>query len=359
MIIDNEVNNKQLPLNRMDTLSELVNKQINDGLYQEVSNTLDQLIALVPDEAGFYYCKGFVLHKHLDQIIESLDYYNKAITLRSSDHTLYANLGQAYTDLHKYHHALETFNQLISLDHKCADGWLGRVNSYSNLGRYEEAISAIEPLLTITNDNTKYHEILLTKGRLLINIEQYHQALEIIDQVIEKLPNFSSAYLTKIIAHYFSKDYQASIDCAELALSNNIIDHNDLLFTLDYLSESHLRLTNYQEAIEYSDQLLASIANSGVDITKSSSTSDMLRLYKSATECKALSLLNLGNIKAATNLTNKLLEIDPHYEYILVIKARLLNLQGKYQEATEIAEQALKSNASDANASYPLQAPSS
>lgn len=508
-MVKDEINNEQIDLGK---LYELVEQQIADDNYQEVSKTLEQLIALVPDEAGFYYCKGFVLHKHLDQIVESVPYYSKAIELRPEDNTLYANLGHAYTALHKYHHALETFNQLISLDPKCSDGWLGRVNSYSNLGRYQEAISATLPLLTITDntsDKSKYHEVLLTKASLLIKLEQYQQAvelvesiilrdadnihawrskalalsqlgeyqqaidcynaaleiitkqqltgalnlestpisssiisdpssddsspcstlesnsdaipspnakihhstnwsaishvvllekvtclrdlqcykeaeeiissileleptdmvavnyqaglyiaqeqynkaLEIIERVIEQLPNSSSAYLTKIIAHYFSKDYQASIDCAELAMRKDIIDHHDLLVTLDYLAESHLRLTNYQEAIEYSDQLLEAIANTGVDISKASSTSDMLALYKSSTECKALSLLNLGSIKEATSLTNKLYELDPHYGYVLVIKARLLNLEGKYQEAIAIAEQVLEM---DVEYSYPL-----
>lgn len=507
-MVKDEINNEQIDLGK---LCELVEQQIADDNYQEVSKTLEQLIALVPDEAGFYYCKGFVLHNHLDQIVESVPYYSKAIELRPEDETLYAELGYAYISLNKYHHALDIFTKLVSVNPKVLDGWFGRVNSYNNLGRYREAISSIEPLLTIiTNDNSnssdqnnqcKYYEVLLIKSRLLIKLEQYQEALElvesciardadnisvwrhkgyvlsqlrnyeqaidcynkaleiitkqqlaeelnlesieskvsevstnsaielnpnvilnrdsklnnsinwqeivhgvllekvgclrdlkcykeaeeiissmlqldptdmvavnyqaglyisqeqynkaleIIEQVIEQLPNSSSAYLTKIIAHYFSKDYQASIDCAELAMRKDIIDHHDLLVTLDYLAESHLRLTNYQEAIEYSDQLLAAIANTGVDISKASSTSDMLSLYKSSTECKALSLLKLGRIKEATSLTNKLYELDPHYGYVLVIKARLLNLEGKYQEAIAIAEQLLEM---DVEYSYPL-----
>lgn len=486
-----EINNELIDLGK---LCELAEQQIADDNYQKVSETLDQIIALVPDEAGFYYCKGFVLHKHLDQIVESVPYYSKAIELSPEDDTLYANLGYAYISLNKYHQALDIFTKLVTVNPKVLDGWFGRVNSYNKLGRYREAISSIEPLLIITNDNSnssdqnnqcKYYEVLLIKSRLLIKLEQYQEALELVESciardadniiawrhkgyvlsqlrnyeqaidcynraleiitkqqlaealnlesteskasdartnsaieseanslknsinwqeivhevllekvgclrdlqcykeaeeiissileleptdmvavnyqaglyiaqaqynkaleiiecVIEQLPNSSSAYFTKIVAYYFSRDYQASIDCAELAMSKGIIDHHDLLVTLDYLSESHLRVTNYQEAIEYSDQLLASIANTGVDISKASSSSDMLALYKSSTACKALSLVKLGRIKEATILTNKLYELDPHYGDVLVIKARLLNLEGRYQEAIEIAEKSLE-----------------
>lgn len=123
-------------------------------------------------------------------ILRKLNKYNEAITLledtlknnhqNSNNHHIMIMLGQIYNAIYNFNKATQYFHKALQIDSKNTYAWLGLADAYFNLNQDKEALSCIQQTIKNANNDP---EILLSAAKLLIQLEMFEEALDILSQI--------------------------------------------------------------------------------------------------------------------------------------------------------------------------------
>jgi serine/threonine protein kinase len=235
-------------------------------------------------------------------------------------------LQQDYEKLHKYGELSTISSPLFPLVQKCLEKEPRK--RYQDFGFIREELNTL--LLKETGENlalplTKelgFHELTM-RGCSLLNLGKYEEAISCFDKVISDNPEYAEVWINKGVALGKMGKHYDEVSCYDKALklkTEDAIVWYDKALALDSLGRYEESLLCYEKSIKLNPKHAGSWCGKGVVLM-------LLDRYQEAALCydEALKL----NPRDFVSLTNK-----------GIIFAKL----GKYKEAKECAQSALKIN---------------
>ncbi len=104
------------------------------------------------------------------------------------------NLAATQIKLKKYSLALESINQVLSIDQGSSEGWLNLGLIYSKQLQYEQALGSFDKAIKI---NPGYAQAYLNKANSLLELKRHEEALDYLDQAIKLESNYAEAWYNK------------------------------------------------------------------------------------------------------------------------------------------------------------------
>ncbi len=95
------------------------------------------------------------------------------------------------------------------------DQWFDESNSFRDLNRYEEALTAYEQAIRLDPNDAAAH---INKGNALRNLKRYKEALSAYDQAIRLNPNYAAAYYNKGVTLRSLKRNEEAVSAYEQAI---------------------------------------------------------------------------------------------------------------------------------------------
>lgn len=167
------------------------------GRYEEAVDNAKKAIEIEPNEPEQYGNMGNSLF-YLERYQEALTYYDLALDIEPRlDFALYGK-GSAHYYLDEYEESIEAFESYLTLDPFDLDTLWYFVNIYEELEDYEKSIEYLD--LLMENGEEDIFSTLDYKGYLLTLMEQFDDAIEVYENLIEQYPDDAYSYYGKGVA---------------------------------------------------------------------------------------------------------------------------------------------------------------
>ncbi len=251
-----------------------------------------------------------------------------------------------------------------------ADIWIERGGQLWRLRRYEEAIKAFDEAIK-QNDPDNVYLAWYGKGLALFELREHQPAMEALQQAINTLPkredlkNFHSSILQKqSVVYRYLENYEQALTVINQAISlvpNNPNSYNEKLAVLYQLKRYDEGLAAINQTINLAPRA-AWYLNRG-NLYKNLQKYELaLSDYNKAIEINpnyAYAYLNRGILyrdlqkyELALSDYSKAIEINPNYAEAYVNRGVLYRLQEKYELALADYDKAIEINRNDAVAYY-------
>ena len=128
---------------------------------------------------------------------DAISYYDKALSINSSNINALYNKGLALDQLGKLDDAISNYDKVLAITPNDTSSLYNKAYDLDSLGKYDEAISYYDMVLGITpNDTSSLNNI----GLDLDNLGRYDEALQYYDKVIALSPNDTNALYNEGVA---------------------------------------------------------------------------------------------------------------------------------------------------------------
>jgi tetratricopeptide (TPR) repeat protein len=164
-----------------------VNREDKKAAYDDVINGLT---------AVEWYEKGRA--KYLDDRINAINAYTKAIELDPNFAEAYSGRGFAYLLLGNYLQAIGNYDKVIELDPNHTRAYLLRGESYFGLGSYKQALVDFDKAIELTPEFAPCYS---DRGAAYAALGNYRQAIDDFDRAIDLDPNNSHYYFGRGTAY--------------------------------------------------------------------------------------------------------------------------------------------------------------
>ena len=249
----------------------------------------------------------------------------------------------------------------ISKKNANPDSLMNKGIALDEKGKYEEAITYYDKVLTIDPDNI---DALYAKGSALDDLGKYEEAITYYDKVLAVSPNDADTLNSKGVALKNLGKYEEAITYYDKALAvdpNFVYSLNNKGVALDNLGKYEKAITNYDKALSINPKFPDSLNNKANAIVKLalegpkiSQNFYSLRPYYSYIVTTQTSPFtgNIKQIEEALQVYDKALAQDPNSPDILTNKGIALTKIGKNNEAVDLFNKALTANPEHAPALY-------
>jgi tetratricopeptide (TPR) repeat protein len=194
--------------------------------------------------------------------------------------------------------------------------------------QYGEAINYFNRIININKNDEDAWGL---KGRCLLNMRQYEEAIDCFNKITEINKNNEDAWLGKGNCLYNMGQYEEAIDCCNKAIELNLKNENAWFGKGNCLSD----IGQYEEAID--------CCNKAIELN---SEEENFWLLKG--DC----LSDIGQYEEAIDCFNKITEINKNNEDARLGKGKCLYNMGQYEEAIDCYNKAIEINKDDENALF-------
>lgn len=236
---------------------------VNLGRNEEALSVYQQALLIDPEDGELYFNIGNI-YVLLDDIVKCLKNYNKAEQLGYRYYGLYKNLADIYRELDKPDMALVNYNKAIAEDPFRAEFRLEKAGYQITLGKFHEALETLEELQTLEPD---LYDAIAMRAEIYSGLNQHEEALNVIDDAIEQLSDdvalkvekakllISAGRLDdamKVISKVKEMDDYEAVSRSALLTEAQILSMKvDLQGTRKVLKEIVEGQENYDEEVQY------------------------------------------------------------------------------------------------------------
>lgn len=273
-----------------------------------------------PDESQLYFNRG--------QLFLAQDMYEKALAdflvAAEKDPSIlmyYFIIAHTYFKLEKYNEGIEILKGLLLIDTNNKDALKTILYGQEKIhGNEQEQIEIIKTLLDLEPENPI--ELILRLASVFLQIRDYQNALNQYKKVLEK--NEGNEAALKGMVHIFQMMKDKSSQIVTLRkLVNLSINEEDLINYLKTLSYLLIKNNEFNEAIEYLNQIL-SFNPKQVEILKNlafayQETGNKEKLIEVLRTILSLGLDDKGKLDIQRQLSSLLLEKQEYHEAIDIL----------------------------------------
>ncbi|MCK4662251.1 MAG: tetratricopeptide repeat protein [Bacteroidales bacterium] len=311
---------------------------------------------IFPQEINDLYFKAYS-NKEYKNYENAITYYSKAIKNNPNNHLYFIEKGECYYLLNNYNKAINDFHEANKIKPDIADYYIAKC--YAKLKNNDTTIIYLEKHLEskyklyksqirldkdfIEISKTKQwenlwkkdwynkYENLLADAQYLIKKNKLNDALDIVNDIIDRRTKWHKAYIIRAQIYVYEKNYKLAIEDYNTAIKYRKRNDNYYL----YRAKAFYNLGKYKKALsDYSTALKLNQYNLNYYLQKSE-TEYFLKKYESSlsdiniyityfnTDDKAISLcgkihFEMGNYLKALEYFNKAIELNPsEIEYLI------------------------------------------
>jgi len=325
------------------------------------------------------------------------------VTAQEDTSGYWMNKAQELMDNESYEEALRAYDSAIELDPEDARIWMGKGDTQSRMGDYNESQKTYENALDLINESLEANPLdaegWFVKGELLDRLYRYDEALESYNMSLEIDPTDKEVWLNT--GNTFSKIAASQTQGPERirAFEDSIIAYGEAIkidpdygnawmgkgYSLYYLAAFNKNLSKYDESLKAFDRAIelipdndtrnlalawfgraVALSDIGDDLEDAgrqdeakASREEALESYDNAIELdpnftgleaqldKADILASLGRYNESLDAFDKLIEILPANEtlyaaMVLEDKGNVLEMMGDYEGAIIVFDRALE-----------------
>jgi tetratricopeptide (TPR) repeat protein len=170
--------------------------------YNESLEDCDYVLEREPDNVKAMGLKDYTYY-YLKKHQEALDVLKKAAEIDNDEGT-YNMLGETLLELENYSAALEYFNSAINLNNKYQPAYNGRGQVYQKMGNHERAIKDFTEAIRLSKVKNVPRYIYFNGARAYYNraksysdLARYQEAVSDLDAAIEIYPSHMAVYLLR------------------------------------------------------------------------------------------------------------------------------------------------------------------
>ncbi len=314
-----------------------------DAVYYQITKKIQRTIEYIilekkaiKEKYAQYICDAerlFMEEKHQ----EVLEMYKKAIRLANNysylgDHlpSLYKKEGDSFRELNRLEEALTAYEKAVQLEPKNGEFYECIGDVLVDLNRFELALKAYNSSVECTDDTDRYMTILVKRAPTLRKLQRFKEALEDYQWIIEHNSSAATSYkeqgeLLFILRRFEDarKAYEQAIDHASGSSDVDIAElyksKGNVLFTL---KRNELALQAYEEA------------------SKCDPTNFQIWCQQGRT-LRRLADKNPVNLKKALEVYEEALKLAPESAFLYGEKGEILFLLEHFEEALEACNQAI------------------
>jgi tetratricopeptide (TPR) repeat protein len=157
----------------------------------------DEALKINPDNTVVLYWRGFILQV-VGNLNEALNVYDKILSIDDSDPQVWNARGNLLNDLNRQEEALESYDKGLELCFDDSDIDASAQNRKGNalldLGRFEEALDCYNKAIELEENNIVF---LLNRGIVLMELEEYQEAMETFLKILVNNPDNVDAQFLK------------------------------------------------------------------------------------------------------------------------------------------------------------------
>ncbi|CAD8074922.1 unnamed protein product [Paramecium primaurelia] len=299
-------------------------KQTN---YNEALKYLENTDDQYQETADYHYFKGLA-YLGLNDLQKAQECCEQAIKYDSTHKLALAEIGNIYILTKKYEEAHQIFMELLKLDQKSFEAHLGlgfvrtQINDFKTAQEhYESALnSGIEEKITSLN-----------YGHMLFKQKNYEMALKFYTKSLEIDNEYLSAFQAIGNLYFKQQKYNELLELCEQYNNNQSWKIPILLLKCS----AYFGLEQYDKAQQACEMILLEDQN------------NLEALYSIAKCLKAQ-----GKNSQALNYIEKILKLSPKNKKFLNLKANLLILLQRYQQALQTCDELFELDANDSYSFY-------
>ena len=222
------------------------------GNYDISLEYIEKALSIKPNDATEYIVKGNTLYG-LGNLEEALDSFNTAIENKGNHALAYYGKGLIYFEMESFEDAIKAFNTYLKHEKNDEDAIFYLIYSYLNMDETQYALKAAEDYMKQNRHNYKAYEF---KGIVLEWTETYEVVKDYYEEVAIKFPNHIEPKIKLGELDYYYGFYDNARDkFLELIKKEpqNIDLYTWAIYCYSALGELDLALTYYNKALEIDD----------------------------------------------------------------------------------------------------------
>tara|TARA_R110001606_G_scaffold74462_3_gene172557 strand:+ start:7706 stop:10648 length:2943 start_codon:yes stop_codon:yes gene_type:complete len=275
----------------------------------------------------------------------------------------YNSRGNDYLDIREYDKAIADFTKAVELDPAHAYAWANRGITYAHM---KNVAAANADLNRAEEIDPRVEVIFHGRAVLAMAANDIPSAVAALTRAIDMKDKNSWALEQRVNLNFFRGDYDSA-----MADAKTLLDYDPTSFTGAYFKAKTLSQTErYQEALSYLDSNEPKISNEmdfqlmraeiHVQMADFEAARESYGLIRSNADgnsrqfnalCWSLATVNF-DLETALHDCDAALKLEPGEPAYLDSKAMVLLRMGRYQEAIEMYDQALKKSADFAVSQY-------
>jgi tetratricopeptide (TPR) repeat protein len=310
--------------------------------YEKAIECFDKILFKVGSP---YYFKARCLYQ-LGKYSEATEYFDKAVEYNPMESLFWAERAHNLYELNFVGKSIDSIKIALLLDEHNKDNliWLGSV--YYICNQYNDALNIYNQIIEIYPDEADAWEC---KGEMLDYLERYDEALEAYDKAIQLNPKDDFAWNNKGSLLDKKKRYDEAIACFERAFvlnSENYIAWSNIGNVLAHQGK-------YEEALIHCNQVLAINPNCHEAFFFKGYAYYELKKYRQSTECydkalqiysedyrtwyyKARSLYKLKRYHESIGCIDKSINISSEFKDSgLILKAECFIMLNQFEKAKD------------------------
>jgi tetratricopeptide (TPR) repeat protein len=336
-----------------EALHNRADLHLRTGQLDDAIADYGRAIALNPKFASAFNGRGNAL-REVGKVDEALADYDRAIKLDPRSPFPFNGRGNALRDKGNLKGAIESYDKAIVIDPNYATAVIGRANALSDLREWDNALKGYAAAIAIDpKDPTPYNN----RGTVYQNLGQFDKAIEDYNTALNLDPNRSAFYFNRGLALHLKGELErAKSDYAEtIRLDPNYAYayHNrGLIFQTE--GDHAKAIADFTKAVQINADYSQSYLSRGAAYLKvgdaARAVEDLLKSVKLGETQPAVNLLlaeayiRLGMSDRAKTELDRAIARDPTSAQALLQRARVLQAQGRYQEANADYRTALSLN---------------
>lgn len=220
--------------------------QLATRLYDMVASAYDKAAKMIETDTKFLDLKTFS-----KSFLTTASYWhNKTELAKTETIERLGNIGADLQNQGQYMESIEYFNKAITIDPNVSKFWLDKGNSFYSLQMFNDAITCYDNAINADQNNSF---AFCNKGLALYSLRMYPAALTCFDQALDKDQKMEYAFLGKGHVCLELKMYDESKKAYEHALSLNA---KSVVAMLGLSSVYHRDTFNHVEAAKYAEKAL-------------------------------------------------------------------------------------------------------
>jgi tetratricopeptide (TPR) repeat protein len=189
------------------------------GLLEKAIAEFKRALELNPDSVIANYNLGKV-YREIGQLNKAIKHFSKALTFKTYySPQIYNELALVYKDKGDYEEAIKQFKNAIAINPSYRVAYFNLANTYSKIGKFQEAVSYYEKALRLKGDRVLLPEIYNNLGLVLSKIGRSDLAIETFEKGMSLFPSYMPYYANLGNEYIKLNDLDKAIDIFEKGLS--------------------------------------------------------------------------------------------------------------------------------------------
>lgn len=232
--------------------------------YQYAIISFDKAIEKDPDNAEYYFCRGYSYHQLIEKtenkkenIFHAEQDYSHAIAIQPSHAGYYYHRAHFWRDIEQYEPAIIDFTRALELPFENLDAiYRERAWAYSRLNRYTEALEDYQRVLSVHPD---WEQPLYERGVVYFHLKRYSDCISDMQKVIEIFHENAYAHYYSGLAYFYRGKRQKALEhlnfAEELGVNEAYLAIHDINNgkkpSLESYCEGKILIKSVEEESEY------------------------------------------------------------------------------------------------------------